>query len=550
LLTGCLPGGAGAAEAAGITATAEAGAVDKAVDRAVDETAAGAAGGIAGETVPGSGNARFVYLEDDGQTALLVNLADGYTVEVPAGMILDVSRGPYGIRMKNRETTVTIYKEPLSRVSRASFINYTLGPIRTGRDPVQLTGDILFESGQWTVRQVEWSRPALPLLEADQPHYISLFVWDKDKGLFYIQIKGADAGRNAGHAARMLSTLERRSPEPSAELKTELPEAMRAGALSAHSGDFLRDYFESDAQTWGFFEPSVPGYMFLLQEIESKLGYSFPFLLTYSNFDAMDFGQNYDFSKQEGRTIQYTFQTLIGNSADDFKRSVVYEILQGRYDGRFRQLAGEIARYGAPVLLRLNNEMNGDWCGYCAYYSSLDPELFEAVWRHIRQIFQDAGADNALWVFNANYRSYPDFLWNHTLWYYPGDAYVDVVGLTAYNTGDYYSGEQWTSFTDLYNSFYWDYINWFPNKPFMISEFACSGYGGDKAAWIRDMMVKMPFYSRIKVMVWWNGFDWDGSVPSRTYALDEASMSAFREGLRFYSKPRLSLGAYGASEKL
>jgi hypothetical protein len=425
-------------------------------------------------------------------------------------------------------------------VSRASYINYTLNPIRTGKDPVTLAEDILFSAGDWNAHWVEWTRPELSLegQEQDQNHYIALFLWDKQQGLFYIQLKGTEAEFTAIQAMRILMTLERR--ESQALLRVERPESPRAGALSADTRAFLKDRFELGPQLWGIFEPSVPGAFVALQEIEATLEYTFPFLLSYGNFDAAGFGIGFDFSRRDGRTMQYTFQALKGNSAYSLKQSIVYEVLRGDYDEIFKQLAAEIAAYQAPILFRLNNEMNGDWCGYCAYYNSLDPELYEAVWKRVYGIFQAQGADNVLWVFNANNRSYPDFLWNHTLWYYPGDAYVDVVGLTAYNTGTYYPGEVWTDFETLYDAFYWDYLNWFPSKPFMISEFACSGYGGDKAAWISDMMEKISVYSRIKAMIWWNGTDWDGVIPARTYALTgEDVISAFREGLKGFARPKL-----------
>ena len=38
--------------------------------------------------------------------------------------------------------------------------------------------------------------------------------------------------------------------------------------------------------------------------------------------------------------------------------------------------------------------------------------------------------------------------------YYPGDEYVDIVGLTAYNTGNYYPGENWSTFDELYLEYY------------------------------------------------------------------------------------------------
>ena len=32
--------------------------------------------------------------------------------------------------------------------------------------------------------------------------------------------------------------------------------------------------------------------------------------------------------------------------------------------------------------------------------------------------------------------------------YYPGDEYVDIYGITGYNTGTYYEGESWRSFDE------------------------------------------------------------------------------------------------------
>ena len=120
--------------------------------------------------------------------------------------------------------------------------------------------------------------------------------------------------------------------------------------------------------------------------------------------------------------------------------------------------------------------------------------------------------------------------------YYPGDEYVDIVGLTAYNTGNYYSevGERWQTFSELYEQLYADYCGWF-GQPLMITEFASASKGGDKAAWITDMFKEMKNYPRIKMAIWWDGCDYDvdGSV-SRSYVLDEskAVLDAFSQGLK------------------
>src|SRR5262249_8172649 len=153
--------------------------------------------------------------------------------------------------------------------------------------------------------------------------------------------------------------------------------------------------------------------------------------------------------------------------------------------------------------------MNGDWCRYSAYWNSQDPDLFVAAWRHVFHIFAEEGASNALWVWNPHDRSFPPFRYNHPALYYPGDDYVDVIGFTGYNNGTYFQNETWRSFDEIYAQVYAEYVAMFPDKPFMITEFACSSYGGDKPAWIRDALRQLQRYPRIRIAVWWNWVDFD-----------------------------------------
>ena len=43
--------------------------------------------------------------------------------------------------------------------------------------------------------------------------------------------------------------------------------------------------------------------------------------------------------------------------------SIIYDILNGKYDDFFRLYAQKIKEFNHPILFRLNNEMNGD----CVY---------------------------------------------------------------------------------------------------------------------------------------------------------------------------------------
>lgn len=108
--------------------------------------------------------------------------------------------------------------------------------------------------------------------------------------------------------------------------------------------------------------------------------------------------------------------------------------------------------------------------------------------------------------------------------YYPGDEYVDVIGLTAYNTGTYYAqvGESWKEFSELYDDVYEQYCKLF-SQPFMITEFSCAVEGGDKVTWTQDMFQNIGKYEKIKIAVWWDGTDFDPNTGkiSRNYRIDE-----------------------------
>lgn len=214
---------------------------------------------------------------------------------------------------------------------------------------------------------------------------------------------------------------------------------------------------------------------------------------------------------------------------------MVYNILRGEHDDFLRNYAKTVSEFGHPVLFRLGNEMNGDWCPYSSYHTAKDTEVFKAFYRYIYSIFEEAKAENVIWVWNPNGKSFPDFQWNNAVMYYPGDEYVDVVGLTAYNTGTYYPGEKWDTFQSLYDPLYAEYMKLFGNKPMMITEFASSSVGGDKNQWIRDMFGHIGNYPNVKVAIWWDGCDWDvyGNV-ARPYFIDETPelLETFKEFLK------------------
>lgn len=90
------------------------------------------------------------------------------------------------------------------------------------------------------------------------------------------------------------------------------------------------------------------------------------------------------------------------------------------------QIAGglqQLKSNGVVVLWRPFHEMNGNWF----WWDGKDPETFKKLWRQMFDYFtQTKDLDNLLWVYAPNQG-------RNAAVYYPGDRYVDLVGLDAYS---------------------------------------------------------------------------------------------------------------------
>ena len=114
--------------------------------------------------------------------------------------------------------------------------------------------------------------------------------------------------------------------------------------------------------------------------------------------------------------------------------------------------------------------------------------------------------------------------------------------MTGYNTGTYYhdvTGEIWRSFPEIYDAIENEYTPYFSGFSWIITEYASSSYGGDKAAWITEMFDCFDDYPNIKVAVWFDAADYDyrpgkEGIAGRPYWLAETeeTLNAYKEGMK------------------
>lgn len=106
------------------------------------------------------------------------------------------------------------------------------------------------------------------------------------------------------------------------------------------------------------------------------------------------------------------------------------DIAAGRFDDLLRQHAAELRAVGAPVALRFAHEMNASWYPWGQGVGGHTPAMFVAAWRHVHDVMQAAGATQVVWTWAPNVIDAAPTQDLGLL--YPGDAYVDWVGLSGY----------------------------------------------------------------------------------------------------------------------
>jgi hypothetical protein len=112
-------------------------------------------------------------------------------------------------------------------------------------------------------------------------------------------------------------------------------------------------------------------------------------------------------------------------------KTVIPDIARGSYDADFRKMANEVkARAPTVFIIRLFWEFNYTGAEWNDSNYGHTPQPFIDAWRRVVGIFRAAGADNALFDWNP-VRVASD-LSEDPAPYYPGDDYVDIIGLDAY----------------------------------------------------------------------------------------------------------------------
>ena len=167
------------------------------------------------------------------------------------------------------------------------------------------------------------------------------------------------------------------------------------------------------------------------------------------------------------------------NKADPQWRLI--DIIHGQFDTSLKAWARAAKNCGTNLLVEFGAEVNGSWFPWNGSYNggaTLNgygdpnypdgPEIFRDAFRHIIDLFKQEQVNNITWFFHVDASGSPGEWWNEARYYYPGDNYIDWIGVSTY--GPQKKTDSYTRPKDLLDGAYKMLQSVSASKPYAVVE--------------------------------------------------------------------------------
>ncbi|ADC49280.1 hypothetical protein BpOF4_06090 [Alkalihalophilus pseudofirmus OF4] len=298
--------------------------------------------------------------------------------------------------------------------------------------------------------------------------------------------------------------LEAETHRKRGDVNTYLAVKRLADALNTEIDLFVEQKGQRAQGTLGKYEPANGMYIgaYLEQDqIRNQPGN------TYRNFNQLTGKQHavYFTYHHYGREFPHNFARQVKEAGGAIQLALEPRtgLNQVKDDAYLRKFARDAKAAGVPIFLRYASEMNGGWVPWNG-----NPDLYKEKFRTVAKVMKEEAPNVAMvWAPSATPEAYIDQ-------YYPGDAYVDWVGINLYSVpylnGDPNRPTDQLNPLDKVEPIYNTYAN---RKPIMIAETASSHYTSvdqkDKTHFAETKMkmlydgLKMK-YPRVKAVHWFS----------------------------------------------
>lgn len=213
-------------------------------------------------------------------------------------------------------------------------------------------------------------------------------------------------------------------------------------------------------------------------------------------------------------------------------------ILAGNWDDYIRSYARGIRDLGLPVILRFDHEQNGTWYPWSEVQGWSGESIngnsrgqYAQMWRHVHDIFEAEDANQyTIWLWAPNrvnrIPSQPP-----PAEFYPGDQFVDWIGMSGYNR----PYDDAPTFTESFGATL-PLLRDAGSKPIFLAEIGATELGNHKADWIQSLFRGLTANPDVIGFAWFSltvSSTFNGQRQTNDWRLNSsgASTRAMSEGL-------------------
>lgn len=265
------------------------------------------------------------------------------------------------------------------------------------------------------------------------------------------------------------------------------------------------DLVEPSHRVYGLHTREAPGWMAEVDEIAGLVGRAPDTLLFFTNFGRPFPAESVEASWARDMAPIVSWEPIVPGSTVGQPR--LADIYEGAYDGYIDAWAAAARNQGAPIVLRFAHEMNGDWYSWSEGVNGNEVGDYARAWRYLHDRFAAVGAHNVLWLWSVNR---VDSVPTPLAPLYPGDAYVDWVGMSGFLRA-VVEGEA-PSFDATFGRTLAELRAVAPAKRILLSEVAAGTDEASRVTWARSLFAGLASAPDVLGFVWFNdaksGGDW------------------------------------------
>ena len=214
-----------------------------------------------------------------------------------------------------------------------------------------------------------------------------------------------------------------------------------------------------------------------------------------------------------GSIPMITWEPWINSFMDEIPENMhVYELItEGYFDEYITSFAKHVKKLDKPLYLRFSHEFDNPFYPWYNGENNAD-ETFKKAWIYVHDIFKKNKTDNVIWVWNP---------WKpeNVEAFYPGETYVDWLGVNILNYSTLEDKKSWYSFKQLYDPFN-NIFKKLPKTPVMVSEFGSLKQGQSQNKWFTEAFNAIDNeFDEIKALVYFNS-KVDNNLPEGYESLD------------------------------